>query len=1758
MDFIVVVLKILLMLASVFVMMLPLLLEYLSYKRDCENGISHKRFRLMIFGLVYCAVITVVMVFLQELIAWIGSWSWVNWLVNKTSVPARTTYSVEVYAVMVINLIIGLVFKLLLVLVRIGLKKKNLSEPDEKGNFTKVQELERKILKYFNKEKWFFAGMILKFLCVTLALAYAVVFLFYLLPVLFGADWIPYAFVARLFEAGYIYPLLSLLPLCEIYFFLAGVENLEKECPNFEKEEGGKLTKEEVALEKVNEECKKLFKDYFVHEVQNTTVDEEISSTAYHPVTKLIARGIEANSRHPKPIREGYLRCLDTIVKNDLGPKDKTIGEETQGVLVSGSFYTDFSEYFMRYISVILSRGDNVLFVCNDDTQIDQTYDCIDQALRQIYSLHHTDLGKQDISFDDPVWKVLKVTGESGQKESAAVNNCSVLVTDLNFLTSATFEQQCDTFIHLVDTVVIVDALGTVNDFARQLSVFDAKVKNVREQNATRAKNGKGASRKRKAGANAVDPYQVRYTCNQVKYICFDDSRIPGLDKVLNNLLFLEFKAADAMHYSFQTVISCYNYEGRADEDGQHSRIQTARTEEDLGVLVNMANYAVKMGCGKVTLFAEENMPFRDLAESIDANANHGLSIQRGVNLFMNSYQYELDDCRVIVAFDHNDNLPMAVRHFRTLTTDKKTLVMIFSRPYLFRDYYQANIEQLWKSEQMMRIPVEQTGKYSTIQKILVKANSGGIAVQELLDLLEDAKLADYEDVLKSGDIRNVLQKILLDCGKHQTEAGQWNDYFEFAKFSEFNNRGEFVVEERICLRSKRVLGSLLDRVSPANAVIDGKEYPLPIPKNRITQNFIVGQNLLYNGSVYVISSIDVTKGRIFIKHATGGKNAVPYQYVQNREYHIDFSDPNPERAYATKHVMLDGKGEMAVKEAKITVTRRPMEVITKGYSEVDQRTLATNKTRKDGYFKLTGEDQLDKFKQTYRKYGELEKPVCSYEMMMKSKADFARSPNGAMVMSIKLTGEFGEDHSKLVLLASAMLNELLRTMFPSVADSVVACPVVDYEKFSEDAVAQEILQKLPKAYCRDYGAEANELELLIIEDCAADLGVISVLMESGDDVLKMLFTPIYEYLTWHMNNEQPSNYLNFGNEETPACFDFEGLSKLAAVLGKEEFKMKFVDVESAMLYDVCDFCGKRYPKGTDVAVLEDGRKMCKNCANSLVGNDKKVLKSHLERAKIYLESAYGITLGDDYEFCFESTVKIVNTLKQNRELLDRGSDVPLKSYIDEKKRVHVECSIPSANLSELLVRELTHVWQIKHLPNLEEDLAEGHIALVAIQYLRFLNESALASARTTYYESTGNLSGEGYRKLVRALLENPQHKNNPFLYLLEKSGQAVEDRITKPAPRVGEAGDYGLTYTPEKPDRVLDGMPEYFHYARLTSTCQKAYDQMLEAIRNHDESFMSFGCTFDDIQKVSNAIAFDHPELFWYYNFKMCGAQVILRYGATPEEAQLLQKRIDEVAKQYLEGIEDTMSAYDVALRLHVKMINSVDYDTVTLNREKKAGGPAEDEIDYLRSICGVFLDGKAVCEGYARAMQYLLQKCGVECAEMAGDIRKENGESGGGHAWNILKVDGDYYYLDTTWDDSSNTIQAVKNYNLGFDYFCITTEELLRTRDLSHCPTDAPVCNATRANFYYHNDAVLESYDLNKIKTIAQAAAKNKQQFFTFKCKTRELYQDTLSRLCADGQDCYDVLRFAAKADKKISEAYTYSYDPNLWTITVNFKYK
>ncbi len=104
--------------------------------------------------------------------------------------------------------------------------------------------------------------------------------------------------------------------------------------------------------------------------------------------------------------------------------------------------------------------------------------------------------------------------------------------------------------------------------------------------------------------------------------------------------------------------------------------------------------------------------------------------------------------------------------------------------------------------------------------------------------------------------------------------------------------------------------------------------------------------------------------------------------------------------------------------------------------------------------------------------------------------------------------------------------------------------------------------------------------------------------------------------------------------------------------------------------------------------------------------------------------------------------------------------------------------------------------------------------------------------------------------------------------------------------------------------------------------------------------------------------------------------------------------------------NIEHNMTDREKVKAIHDYLLNSVSYNYNYHNL------PNNDDI---YNSYGAIMDGSAVCNGYANALCVLLNRVGVECWVVSGDVYN----SDEGHAWNIVNVDGKYYHVDATWDD-------------------------------------------------------------------------------------------------------------------------------------------
>ena len=114
-------------------------------------------------------------------------------------------------------------------------------------------------------------------------------------------------------------------------------------------------------------------------------------------------------------------------------------------------------------------------------------------------------------------------------------------------------------------------------------------------------------------------------------------------------------------------------------------------------------------------------------------------------------------------------------------------------------------------------------------------------------------------------------------------------------------------------------------------------------------------------------------------------------------------------------------------------------------------------------------------------------------------------------------------------------------------------------------------------------------------------------------------------------------------------------------------------------------------------------------------------------------------------------------------------------------------------------------------------------------------------------------------------------------------------------------------------------------------------------------------------------------------------------------------------------------MSEYDQVKVFHDWLVNNTEYDTSANESSYDAAGP--------------LLYHRAVCDGYSKALDLLCYLSGIDC------VRINGVGNGGGHAWNKVKIDGQWYNVDVTWDDPVSTRPILR-----YDYFLVSDDVLAK----------------------------------------------------------------------------------------------------------------
>ncbi len=135
---------------------------------------------------------------------------------------------------------------------------------------------------------------------------------------------------------------------------------------------------------------------------------------------------------------------------------------------------------------------------------------------------------------------------------------------------------------------------------------------------------------------------------------------------------------------------------------------------------------------------------------------------------------------------------------------------------------------------------------------------------------------------------------------------------------------------------------------------------------------------------------------------------------------------------------------------------------------------------------------------------------------------------------------------------------------------------------------------------------------------------------------------------------------------------------------------------------------------------------------------------------------------------------------------------------------------------------------------------------------------------------------------------------------------------------------------------------------------------------------------------------------------------------------------------------VDEGMSEWEKALAVHDWMVYNADYDTNLLTQLPNYKEDPDNDNPY-----GFLVHRKGICKGYTSTFQLFMDILGVECISVQGEADGA-GEGWEDHAWNMIRLDGDWYVVDCTWDDPLS--YGVVSDALHHRYFCATSDFIRR----------------------------------------------------------------------------------------------------------------
>lgn len=321
----------------------------------------------------------------------------------------------------------------------------------------------------------------------------------------------------------------------------------------------------------------------------------------------------------------------------------------------------------------------------------------------------------------------------------------------------------------------------------------------------------------------------------------------------------------------------------------------------------------------------------------------------------------------------------------------------------------------------------------------------------------------------------------------------------------------------------------------------------------------------------------------------------------------------------------------------------------------------------------------------------------------------------------------------------------------------------------------------------------------------------------------------------------------------------------------------------------------------------------------------------------------------------------------------------------------------------------------------------------------------------------------------------------------------------------------------------VPDGMTNRQGYNNLSDSEKEIYNLILSAMKNCEKKVRvpNIDKTGKVYSKILELIRCENLAMFHIDSRELGETSIMSQtieidftYKYTPKQINTMLREIEIEADKILAKITSDMNEYDIVKLFHDELIINCESDTSGL---------------YSDNVYGALYDKKALCEGYSKAFSYLCTRANIENMIVTGKTGSTD------HMWNMVKIEGNWYHVDVTWDYPPDIIRKAYPDAVLYTYFLVSDSVITNNREIDDSFQEIPRATSSVMNYFYHEGLYADNYEdaVNCTVTGCKSAVSENRHSFMIKLASDELYNEVLNGFfSSEGSDA-DISRAMSEAE-------------------------